>query len=406
MSGSVDQFLQQWAAQASDEELDRGPDLVDLGGVETVLPEADEAAAGPQLPYLLTALARSLQELAPDTRGQLADAALKGLRTPHAAWTLAEAVDALCGWSPLLDLLGRQTARVLADHAEDALAGITPAAFAQPAVAGLLRLCLAGKANPHRLLTLLTEITGQESPEALERLPVLIGITHDHYPDAGLVAVLSALHNHPDLPTAVRADAGYELAVVELRRALDASDRTVIEAGLRQALLRFSELDRTQEARLDARAYASALEAVLAFLPEASASAEPRHDLAAAADRVEQTLQQVYAWRGRMHQLDWLSARGLTESAWSRLAENLRTAQHQLAQPSWYSPATAFKRPPGGLPHQPRRALPHGRLRRIWPGTRSAHFPHNGSRLRTPRRLDARALTLDPGHTRHWILRI
>ncbi|MBZ6135450.1 hypothetical protein [Streptomyces olivaceus] len=342
MGGNVERFLQQWAAHADDEELDLGPGLADLGGVETVLQEAGEIARGPRLPYLLSALARGLADLPPDARGRLAEAVLTGLRTPHAAWILSEAMDVLCRWPPLLDLLGRKAARILADHTEDALAGDGQAALAQPAVAGLLRLCLAGQASPHRLLTLLTEITGQESPAALERLPILIGIAHDHYPDAELVTVLTTLHHHAGLPDAARADAGYELAVVELRGALDGSDRAAVETGLRRALLRFSELDRTQEARLDARAYASALEAVLAFTPELSAPGAHRPDLAAAADRLEQTVQQGAAWRGRLHQLDWLSARGLAQSAWSRLVENLRTAQHQLAQPSWYSPATAL----------------------------------------------------------------
>ncbi|MGX1678173.1 hypothetical protein ACWIFK_08470 [Streptomyces althioticus] len=340
MSGDVEQFLQQWAAQADDENLERGPTLADLGGLQTVLREADEVAAGPQLPYLLTAFARSLAEVPEDGRRRLTDATLQGLRSPHAAWTLAEAVDVLCTWPSLLDLLGRQTTRVLADHAEDALASTAAAALAQPALAGLLRLCLAGAANPHRLLTLLTEITGQEDAEALDRLPILIGIAHDHFPDAGLVSVLSTLHNHPDLPTALRADAGYELAVVELRHALDAPNHADIETRLRQALLRFSELDRTQEARLDARAYATALEAVLAFTP--APDAHLHGSLAAAADRLEQTVQHLSAWRSGMHQLEWLSARGLTQSAWARLVEDLRTAQRQLAQPSWYSPAAAL----------------------------------------------------------------
>ncbi|MEU5839186.1 hypothetical protein ABZ820_36780 [Streptomyces diacarni] len=340
VSSDVERFLQQWAAQAGEDDLSLGPSLTDLGGLETVLQEADEVAAGPQLPYLLTAFARSLHETPEDSRSRLTDAVLQGLRSPHAAWTLAEAVDVLCTWPSLLDLLGNQTTRVLAGHAEDALASTTAAAFAQPALAGLLRLCLAGAANPHRLLALLTEITGEEGSEALDRLPILIGIAHDHFPDAGLVSVLSTLHNHPDLPALLRADAGYELAVVELRRALDAPSHADIETGLRQALLRFSELTRTQEARLDARAYATALEAVLAFTP--ASDAHVHGSLAAAADRLEQTVQQLSAWRSGMHQLEWLSARGLTQSAWSRLVEDLRTAQHQLAQPSWYSPAAAL----------------------------------------------------------------
>ncbi|WP_158939236.1 hypothetical protein [Streptomyces sp. NRRL S-87] len=48
------------------------------------------------------------------------------------------------------------------------------------------------------------------------------------------------------------------------------------------------------------------------------------------------------AWTSGMHQLDWLTARGQTQAAWSHLVTTLRTAQAHLNMPSWYNPASAL----------------------------------------------------------------
>ncbi|MFD7978750.1 hypothetical protein [Streptomyces sp. NPDC059071] len=402
----VEQALQRWAAHASDEQLAAGPALADLGGAAAVLREADVIARGPQLPYLLQALAQDLPTMSGPDRTSLASVAVRGLSEPYAAWVVSEALDVLCASPVLLEELGRQAARILAGHAEDALSGRIGPAFAQPAVAGLLRLCVAGQSSPHRLLLLLTEITGQEPAEALERLPVLIGIAHDHFPDDGLLDALSVLDNHPGLGAAARGDAGFEIAVGELRRALEAADRAEAETAMRQALFRFTELDRTQEARLDARAYAAALDCVLAFAePSAGSAAAPsRPEVEAGAARLERAVAQLGAWRGRMHELEWLSARGLAQSAWSKLVDGLRTAAVHLDQPSWYSPAAAM-----------------GDLLEVYQASRAVHTRMTGSAseghglaLLVPPAVEApfvrreglfhhleQALALDPAFTAH-----
>ncbi|MFF0484985.1 hypothetical protein [Streptomyces sp. NPDC004435] len=339
----VEQALQRWAAQADEAQLDAGPTLADLGGAPSVLREADTLVRGPQLPYLLQAVAQDAAGLPGPEREALTAAAVRGLKDPYAAWVVSEAVDVLCSSPVLLDAMGRQAARALATQADDALSGDVGPAFAQPAIAGLLRLCLAGQGSPHRLLLLLTEISGQEPAEALERLPLLIGVAHDHFPDAGLLDVLSLLENQSSLSPAARADAGFELAVGDLRRALGAPDRAEAAEAMRRALFRFTELDRTQEARLDARAYAAAVDCVLAFSAGSDKDAEAsRPEVEAGAARLETAVAQLQAWRGRMYELPWLSARGLAQGAWARLVHGLRTAAGHLDQPSWYSPASAL----------------------------------------------------------------
>ncbi|MER8186978.1 hypothetical protein [Kitasatospora sp. NPDC094015] len=338
----MDQTLQDWASHATDDELEAGPSLADLGGTEAVLTEADQLAAGPLLPYLLTALGRGLDVMDGEQARQLLDAAARGLRNPQAAWVLADAIDVVCAHPALATRLGSRTIRDLADHAEAALAGDADAALAQPAVAGLLRLAVAQMATPHRLLALLAEITGNEPSEALERLPILVGVAHDHFGDDTLLDVLSTLESQTELPAGTRADASFELAVADMRTALEASDRSAVEENLRRALMRFKDLDRTHEARLDARAHAAALDAVLTFgeldqQPATPIPAEQR--LAEAADRLDATTMQLAEWTRGMHQLDWLSARGLAQSAWSRLVTSLQNARTHLDQPSWYDPA-------------------------------------------------------------------
>lgn len=342
MAPSVDQTLHAWASNATDDELDAGPSIADLGGAEAVIAEADQLAAGPLLPYLLTALGRDLDAVDGDQARRLLDAAAQGLRNPQAAWVLADAIDVVCAHPALATRLGTRTVRDLAAHVEAALAGDADAALAQPAVAGLLRLAVAQTATPHRLMALLAEITGDEPSEALERLPILVGVAHDHFGDDTLLDVLSALENQTDLPAGTRADATFELAVADMRTALEASDRSAVEDHLRRALMRFKDLDRTHEARLDARAHAAAVDAVLAFgeldqQPATAAPAEQR--LAQAADQLDATTALLTEWTRGMHRLDWLSARGLAQSAWSRLVTSLQTARTHLDQPSWYDPA-------------------------------------------------------------------
>lgn len=365
MAPSMDQALQEWASRASDEELDAGPGLKDLGGVDAVVAEMDTMAAGPQLPYLLTALAHGIDTIPAEQAAPLLAAAAQGLRQPHSAWVLADALDVVCTRPGLANRLGNRIVRDLATLAEDALAGDCDAALAQPAIAGLLRMAVAG-GSPHRLLALLTEITGTEPADALDRLPILIGIARDHFADTDrLLDVLNALENQPDLNPATRADASFELALADERAALEAADRTTAGEQLQRALMRFTELDRTHEARLDARAHAAAIEAVLAFAdleqnPTNDSSARQR--LTEAADQLDTTAAHLAAWTGRMHQLDWLSARSLTQSAWAKLVTTLNAAQAHLDQPSWYKPAEALND-----------------LLEIYLASRSIHAPANDS---------------------------
>ncbi|ANQ75570.1 MULTISPECIES: hypothetical protein [Rhodococcus] len=345
MFPTSDQSLAHWASHASVEEPDLGPALDDLGGFERVTSEAERVAGGPLLPYLVNAVARDFDVLQEDQANVLLDAVARGFRSPHAAWILTEALDTVCAHLVMSARLSTGLARDLTKLAEVAF---TPqsqteaAALAHPAVSGLLRLAVGGYTNPHRLLVLLTEITGAEPADALERLPILIGLAHDHFGESDLLEVLVMLENRPNLSLASRADASFELAIADVREALNAADASATEQYLRRALFRFAELDRTHEARLDARAYAAAVEAVLAFLELGQGVAGADQRISEASDRLSETTALFTAWSGRFHELTWLSARGSAQSAWSCLVTTLCTASGHLKEPSWWNPVVAL----------------------------------------------------------------
>lgn len=345
LSPTFEQALERWACHATEEELDLGPTLDDLGGIEVVARDVDRVVIGPQLPYLIKAVARDFDELSDEQLVFLLDAAARGMQESYAAWILAEALDTVCEHRSLSARLGSRLARDLTKIAEAALTAqpqSSESAFAHPAISGLLRLATSGQTKSHRLLVLLTEITGSEPAEALERLPTLIGLAHDHFGESDLLEVLVALEGQLSLSLDCRADATFELGVADVRAALEGTDFLATEGHLRRALFRFNQLDRSHEARLDARAYAAAIEAILAFVEYGQGDPSAEMRLGNAVERLSRTTAQFTAWTGRVHELSWLSARGFTRSAWSCLVTTLYSASEHLNEPSWWNPVVAL----------------------------------------------------------------
>ncbi|MER7455632.1 hypothetical protein [Micromonospora sp. NPDC126480] len=339
----VENALAEWAKAAAPEQLDRGPTITDLGGLGVLLDEAPSLARGPHLPYLLRAVAQAPTQLSEAALKALTAAIEAGIRDPFAAWVLAEALDTLYQHPDLMSRYSKNTAAALARHAADALQGNRDPAYAHPAIAGLLQLSISGHANPHRVLLVLTEIDGTEPIEALERLPLLIGVAHDHYGEGQLITVLQTLEQHPGLPPAARNDARYELAVVALRAGLRSADRAEVTRLLRDAAMLMHRVDAAQEARLDARAYGLALDAVLLFAGLDSGPAPAIRDrIATNAHSLSAVVTQRAAWSCRMHQPRWLEARGNIEAAWARLVTTLTSAATHLHEPSWYHASTVL----------------------------------------------------------------
>lgn len=333
---TVDESLAAWAASAQDEELDQGPTLDDLGGYDAVLGEASVLAHGPQLPYLLGALSQSFMSLSKDQVNELASPFGAGLRQPHAGWVLAESVDAVLSAPAVLDILNPDLGSILMDLAAEALGGRAATDLAYPAISGLLQLAVAGRYNRFSLLALLTGITGGEPVDALDHLPLLIGVAHDQFGVPDLLSTLTKLESLDTLPASARVDSSFELALGTLRAALDAASRDDVIRLMGDAAMRLRSVTERQEARVDAEAYACAVEAALIFASNDSIAADNQQiRLGAVAQRLSEAVAKRHAWSSRMTQPSWLEARGHTEAAWAQLTSMLVSATARLAEPSW-----------------------------------------------------------------------
>lgn len=344
METNTERALQQWAATATDAQLEVGPTLDDLRGVDSVLADAEVVCRGPQLPYLMQAVATGLNTLAEPVADRLLDAISVGIGAPDSGWVLSDAIDVLCGNALLLEHLASKAARILSRHADAAFQDGTSAALAHPALTGLLRLSMSEHVPRHRLLTLLSEITGEEPAMALERLPIIIGVAHDHFGDSDLLPVLVKLADNRHLPPVARADAVLELALADIHAALSQQNQSAARDHLQRALMRLREIDSSHEGRFDAHAYAAAIDALLAFADLAAPSEDPTalDRLQAAVDFLESSVLAQNAWNSGHHDMPWLAARGLALTAWAQLIATLRTAAQHLVQPSWYDAAAAL----------------------------------------------------------------
>ncbi|MER7179499.1 hypothetical protein ABT404_08440 [Streptomyces hyaluromycini] len=332
---AVETTLAAWSRTATGEQLDNGPSLDDLGGPAAVADEATELAAGPLLGILASATARSLTTYPASTLTPIAQALQHGLTHPHSPWTLAEALDTLCNHPGLLAAMDpKRLSRLLAHHAGSALTHQTDTPhLARPALAGLLHLAVTGHCNPHQLLLILTDLDATEPPDALEMLPVLLGIAHSHFGDPALLTVLHRLEQHPGLSEPVRTDACFELALAQIKHAAEADNGPQARALLDHAALRLDHVIDHSEARPDALAWLTAIHTVLAFTPDR------HHSLDGLLNRLHHATCHHQAWSARLGEIPWLTARGSSQAAWHRLAARIHTTAAHLTQPSWYDAA-------------------------------------------------------------------
>ncbi|MFD6432086.1 hypothetical protein [Streptomyces venezuelae] len=328
---TVENSLDSWSRTATDTQLDNGPSLDDLGGPASVAGEAPHLATGPLLGILATATAHSLTTHPAHTLTPITQALQHGLTHPHSAWTLAEALDTVCSHPALLQALEpKQLSRLLASHADAALAGEARPHLARPTLAALLHLAITDRCNPHQLLLILTDLDATEPPDALEMLPVLLGIAHSHFGDPALLTALIRFEHHLQLADPVRTDACFELALAQIRHAAEASESSQARACLDHAALRLHHVIGHSEARPDAHAWLAAVQAVLAFTPN------PGTPLDTALHRLRHATAHHQAWNARLGDIPWLTARGSAQAAWHRLATRLHHAAAHLAEPSWY----------------------------------------------------------------------
>ncbi|WP_416960296.1 hypothetical protein [Streptomyces sp. Agncl-13] len=331
---AVENTLSAWSRTATHDQLEAGPSLDDLGGPAAVAAEASQLATGPLLGVLATATAHTLADPSRQSLTSITQALQHGLTHPHSAWTLAEALDTICNHPALLQAMDpKHLSRLLARHAEEALTAQASAHLARPALAGLLQLAITDRCNPHQLLLLLTDLDATEPADALEMLPVLLGVAYSHFGDPALLTTLNRIEQQPQLPAPVRTDACFELALAQIRHAAQATHGPQARDHLDHAGLRLHHVIDRSESRPDAHAWLAALQIVDAFSPDRRSLPDD------ALHRLNQATAHHQAWTARLGDLPWLAARGCAQAAWHRLATRLHTAAAHLSQPSWYEAA-------------------------------------------------------------------
>ncbi len=296
-------------------------------GVEAVAEEAAEVAASPLAPVLAHALA---EVAGAGTVGwQTATASfIEGLTGQQSLLALVSSLDELLA-SPvtveeqgtlLHDVLLRDLASLIHSHP----------LLAAGRLEGAVRLAVAGAVTPFGVLGHLTAPPSNAPEEFTERLPRLLGAAMDRWANETTIAtsLWSALDQlrHDE---AAAVDAAFELACHQLRSALAAETLPAAMEALTAARSGFATVDAAEEARHDAKAYAAACDAVLAF------AAHDQARLTEAANRLTAALDQREAWLTGLHAPSWLRPRRAAELAWQRLVLLLNAAAQRLSETVW-----------------------------------------------------------------------
>ncbi|MBM9506783.1 hypothetical protein [Actinacidiphila acididurans] len=330
----IDERLVQWAARASRPQLRAGPTVEELGGFDAVVAAVDHLALGPFLHHLIQVTATHLDAVGTEVCKPLYDAVLNGLRSNSNHAAIASATQSLAVRPALARELGPSLTRVLLARlrqAQDAGDDLALALIGVEAADCLVQLTLAGVTQAARLLGAMDEATEDPAalPEAMAtRLPRLLGVLDAHHPGAGL---REALERCLMLDHTCR-DAAFELALGDLRQALEQDQYTPMAAQLRKTQDRLAELITIDPDRLDAQLYHAAIEAVLGMsAPDAPSRVHT------AAVTLRDALHLYRDYRYRTHTPAWALPGQNDLIAWSELTVVLDGAAAHLAHDDpWY----------------------------------------------------------------------
>lgn len=324
--------LGNWTAAADPAALETGPTPDDLGGLVFLAASADALADSPLFPYLVDAAGHAEPSSDAASVEAIDSAVVRGFAEHTRPSSYASAIARLLRHSAITGRTTRSLETALLTRAKALHRPSCPpreAATAVSAIEALVHLTTIGLLRHHRLMAFCDELTDTVDAlpeEAARRLPRLVGALHDHHPDDVLTDLLSGL---ADVAIA-QADAVFELALADLRGALDADSQAQVHNGLlaaRHSLARATELDHE---RPDARAYASALDALFALM---------RHDTDAvrvATERLDLAVSRYWAWLDGCYAPPWAQPRRAAERAWHRLSITLVPATDSLADDLWF----------------------------------------------------------------------
>jgi hypothetical protein len=336
VNDTVTTSLLTWAQHATPEQLRTGPRAEQLGGRPAIAAIAEALADSPMFVYLVD-LAGNDDGSGDVYADRLDQAVVHGIANHDRYSSYVSATTRLLRYPTLARRLGRRLEHALQQRAEAGThtdAGPATAAIAATALEAWLHLGTTRVLKPHRLLALLTDLpdlVAQIPLDLASRLPRIAGLAHEHFGDDDLLTLLQRLADIPD----AEADAGFELAMADLRRALDATDQEHFVPALAQARNGFAAVQATDEARHDAQAYGAALDAIMAF---GRTDPAPLRD---AASRLEVAVHQHHAWLSGGYLPPWTWARTQAETAWLQLSATLNAAAEPLHTTCWYHPSQA-----------------------------------------------------------------
>ncbi len=302
----------------------------DIGGVDEILADTERLYAAPFLDILT-----EMVIVAPPTEAErLHDFLIGGFVVARDPQSFRDATDRLIGNAALRAALAKAVVEVFSRRIRD-YATQREALIAAYALEGLFRLALEGDVSRHRPLLELTEVTA-DVPGLFAQHVAKIGGAAFHV--WGGDELLTMLHQLLDNEEA-RSEAAFELGLAHLARALDGEDMATVLAGLDTARVLFEQAREADDNRSDARAYQLAIDLVLGFTANQSAT-EMQATLTdleiAARDRAE------VMRTGRV--APWLAPRQDVDLEWFELARLVHHTADDLTRPSWINAARTMDR--------------------------------------------------------------
>ena len=297
------------------------PTIEELGGVARIVASANELICAPVLDVLVQLLGSATD----DQARALQPLVIRGFAEASSAVVLRDATDLIIENSTELARSGRDLDAILRARVEARSAGGN-GLIAAYALEGVLRLVLAGAGNRHHLVALLVDIRDDEPHLFAAHAAKIAGTAFHLWRERDLVTVLQRLLQNSD----AEDEAAMELGLALLSDGLTATVRSEALSLLATAKAYFDRAYAAGDRRLDAAAYRSTIEVVLAF----HEGVGPKR-IAAAVRELERILEQRAEWLSRGDLPNWLRPRRDRETQWLRLARLAEHVAKALDRPSW-----------------------------------------------------------------------
>lgn len=301
-----------------------------LGGVDEILADSDRLHAAP----FLDILAEMINDASATEGARLHNFLIVGFDKARDPQSFRDAIDQVIRSATLRAAITNSVVVILTRRIRERT-NERETLIAAYALEGLFRLALEGAVSRHRPLLELSDIA-PDVPGLFARHAAKIGGAAFHaWGDEDLPKMLHRLLANDE----AEGEAAFELGLAYLARALDAKDMATTLAGFSTARLLFEQARDADGDRSDARAYRSAIDLVLGFAENRSASQMQ----ATLIDLVTAAQERAIELRtGRI--APWLAPRQDVDLEWFELARTVQRAAEDLSRPSWINAAVTMDR--------------------------------------------------------------